>query len=155
MTFEKQLCKHFPVLRPPVVPRKQLLSHRISFKMSTPPQNCQLIVWISNSEQKVDDFVGQLTLWNQLINTLCKISWVLRPPVVPCNPLSCQDYLRESACKVVLQKLIAAKIRQIFHYDYSYNQWVDGFVRGWTLAKQPYKHFLWDEGANASHSAHY
>ena len=41
------------------------LSHRmyllISFTESTPPQNRQLNILISNSKQPVDDFVGELT----------------------------------------------------------------------------------------------
>ena len=33
----------------------------ITLRMSTPPQNRQLNTLISNSEQQVDDFVGELT----------------------------------------------------------------------------------------------
>jgi hypothetical protein len=37
-----------------------------AFRKSTPPQYRQLIVLISKSEQKVDDFVGELTFENNL-----------------------------------------------------------------------------------------
>ena len=37
----------------------------ISFRKLTPPQNRQLMVSINNSEQYVDDFVGELTFQNQ------------------------------------------------------------------------------------------
>ena len=33
----------------------------ISFRTSTPPQNRQLDILVSNSEQQVDNFVGELT----------------------------------------------------------------------------------------------
>jgi len=33
----------------------------ISFRKSTPPQNRQLNILVSDSKQKVDDFVGELT----------------------------------------------------------------------------------------------
>ena len=43
----------------------------ISFGKSAPTQNRQLNILISNSQQEVDDFVGELTFW--LINTFCEI----------------------------------------------------------------------------------
>ena len=33
----------------------------ISFRRSTPPQNCQLHILIRNSERYIDDFVGKWT----------------------------------------------------------------------------------------------
>jgi len=48
--------------------RSELLSHRMYLLMSlgksTPPQNRQLDIFISNSKQCVDDFMGNLTLSN-------------------------------------------------------------------------------------------
>ena len=38
-----------------------------------PPQKCPNIVLISNSKWQVDDFVGELTLWDYSINTFCVI----------------------------------------------------------------------------------
>jgi len=50
---------------------RETLSHRmsllISFMKSTPPQNCQLDILISNIKQYVDDFVGELAFQNQSI----------------------------------------------------------------------------------------
>ena len=44
---------------------KELLSHSMyllnCFRKSTPPQNRQLFVSISNSKRSLDDFVGELT----------------------------------------------------------------------------------------------
>ena len=50
------------------------LSHRMHFfvRKSTPPQNRQLN--ICNSQQEVDDFVGELPFENSLMNTLCQLN---------------------------------------------------------------------------------
>ena len=45
----------------------------MSFRKSTPTQNRQLNISISDSEQQVDDFVGKLTFKDQYIDTLCEI----------------------------------------------------------------------------------
>jgi hypothetical protein len=54
-------------------PQPPALSHRmylsISFRKPTPLRNRQFDISISNSERQVDDFVGELTFQNQLINT--------------------------------------------------------------------------------------
>ena len=42
----------------------------ISFEKSTPPQNRQLDILISNRQQSVDDFGGEL---NELVIALCEI----------------------------------------------------------------------------------
>ena len=40
------------------------------FRKSTPPQNHQVLVLSSNGEQFVDDYIGELTILNQLNNKL-------------------------------------------------------------------------------------
>ena len=45
----------------------------ISFRKSTLSQNRQLNISTSKSKQYVDDFVGELTFQNHLINTFCEI----------------------------------------------------------------------------------
>ena len=40
----------------------------ISFRKSSPPQNCQLSILISSNNQQVDDFGGEL-------NTFCETRW--------------------------------------------------------------------------------
>ena len=52
-------------LEPPFVARAcirlwETMYLLISFRMSTPPQNCQLNILISNSNQQDNDFVGEL-----------------------------------------------------------------------------------------------
>jgi hypothetical protein len=44
------------------------------FRTSTPPQNCQLIVSISNSNKYCNDFVGELTFQNRLVQIFCEIN---------------------------------------------------------------------------------
>ena len=43
------------------------------FRKSPPPQNRQLMVDFHNSEQFIEDFMGELTFYNHFINTLCEI----------------------------------------------------------------------------------
>ena len=43
------------------------------FRKSTLPQNRLLIVSIGNSKQQVDDFVGELTFLNHVINKFCEM----------------------------------------------------------------------------------
>ena len=54
-----------------------ILSHTMyqsnCFRKPTPPQNRQLNIWIRNSKQSVNDFVGELTFWNHLIDTFCEM----------------------------------------------------------------------------------
>ena len=49
-----------PPLKPPDLFDTMYLL--ISFRKSTPPHTCQLNVFMSNSKQEVDDFMGILTL---------------------------------------------------------------------------------------------
>jgi len=46
--------------------------------MTTARQSLHLNIFISNSEQQVDDFVGELTFQNSLTNTLCEIKSSLK-----------------------------------------------------------------------------
>ena len=46
----------------------------LSVRESTAPQNRQLEISTSNSKQKVDDFLGELTFKNHSIHILCEIS---------------------------------------------------------------------------------
>ena len=48
------------------------MSSLISLRESTPPQNRQLNISISNSKQCVDDLMGELTVLNLSTNTLCE-----------------------------------------------------------------------------------
>jgi len=45
----------------------------IRFRKSTPPQNRQVKSSISGGKQYVDNFVGELSLYNKSINTFCEI----------------------------------------------------------------------------------
>ena len=58
------------------------------------------------------------------------------------TPSARRSYLTESVYKVVLQKSIPAKIRQLMLYISDYKGYVDGFVRQLAFAKRLYKHFL-------------
>ena len=49
------------------------MDHLNGFRKSPPPKNRQLIGLISNSKQRFDDFVGELTFWIHFINTFCEI----------------------------------------------------------------------------------
>ena len=62
MVAKREMGTFFSVFCPPL-PDK-LISHNMSlngFRKSTAPPNRQPLVLIRNSEQKVDDFVGELT----------------------------------------------------------------------------------------------
>ena len=56
-----------------------------------------------------------------------------------------RTYLTESIYKVVLQKSIAAQIRQLIVYHYQHEEQVDEFVLELTRAKRLHDHFVWDE----------
>ena len=45
----------------------------ISSRESNPPQNRQLNISISNSEHQIDDFLGELSFCNSLVNTFCEV----------------------------------------------------------------------------------
>ena len=47
----------------------------ISFRESTPPQNRQVNIVVSNNKQQVDDFVGGLTFQDWLRKTFCEMSF--------------------------------------------------------------------------------
>jgi hypothetical protein len=47
------------------------MSYFDGFKKSTPPQHRRLIVEWYGFKQYVDDFVGDLTFYNHLVDTLC------------------------------------------------------------------------------------
>ena len=49
------------------------------FRKSTPPQTRQLLVFTSNCENQVDDFVGGLTFHDQSIHAFCQIRTEARP----------------------------------------------------------------------------
>ena len=50
------------------------------FGKSTPPQNCQLLVLMSNGKRLPDDLMEKLTFYNHLINTLVESNWLDEPP---------------------------------------------------------------------------
>jgi len=58
---------------------------------------------------------------------------------------STRVYLTERVHKVILQKSILVRIRQLILHYYSYKGSVDGFVQELTLAKQLCQHLLWDK----------
>ena len=67
------------ILPKPETQNPETLSHTmdslLSFRKSTPSQNRQLDILISDSKQYVDDFVGGLTFQNSSINTFCEMSF--------------------------------------------------------------------------------
>ena len=59
---------------------RKLISHNQiinGFSKSTSPQNFQLIVFMCNSKQQVDDVVGGVIVKNYSIDTSCEMQAVL------------------------------------------------------------------------------